>query len=143
MRIKLFTVCILFGACPLWVVGQIKAKIVDDYIRAFNDRDIAGYLAPLADSVKQIKFPNEIVGKSKSEVRMSYTNAFDAKLGGQITILGRVEIGNIYIIEQSLRREGFQPVDQYILFKFAGDKITEIHYLPKNFSWPRSGIFDK
>jgi hypothetical protein len=79
----------------------------------------------------------------KSEVRMSYTNAFDAKLGGQITILGRVEIGDIYIIEQSLRREGFQPVDQYILFKFAGHKITEIHYLPKNFSWPNSGVLEK
>lgn len=143
MRIKLLTVCIIFVACPLWVVGQTKASIIDDYIDAFNNRDIEGYLAPLDDSVKQIKFPDEIVGKSKSEVRMSYTNAFNAKLGGQITILGRLEIGDIFIIEQSLRRGDFQPLDQNILFKFAGDKITEIHYLPKNFSWPKSGMFDK
>lgn len=144
MRLKLLTVCIIFVTCPLWVVGQTKAEIIDDYIAAFNSRDIEGYLAPLADSVKHIKFPDEIVEKSKSEVRISYTNAFNAKgLDGQITILGRLEIGDIYIIEQSLRQGDFQPVDQYILFKFAGNKITEIHYLPKNFSWPKSGMFDK
>lgn len=143
MSIKFLTVCIIFATSPLWVVGQTRAKIIDDYIGAFNNRDIEGFLTPLADSVKQIKFPDEIVEKSKSEVRISYTNAFNAKLGGQITILASLEIGDIYIIEQSLRRGDFQPVEQYILFKFAGNKITEIHYLPKNFSWPKYETPDK
>lgn len=145
MRIKSLIVSIIFLTCPLLTMGQTKAQIIDDYIDAFNKRDVERYLLPLDDSVKQIKFPEKrMVGKSKSEIRATYTSAFNAKeLGGQISILGRLEIGEIYIIEQSLRRGDFQPVDQYIVFRFRGDKIIEIHYLPKNFSWPESVTFDK
>ena len=123
--------------------GQTKSQIIDKYIEAFNKRDIEGYLAPMDDSVKEFKFPDKLVDKSKADVRKTYTSAFNAKeLGGQLTILGRIEIGDIYIIEQSLQRGDFQPVDQYVLFRFSGDRIVEIHYLPKNFSWPKIG-FDR
>jgi hypothetical protein len=113
-------------------------------LRSSRHRDIEGYLAPLDDMVKFVKFPDMIAEKSKSEVRVSYTNAFKSKgLGGQISIQGRMEMGDIYIIEQSLRDGDAEPIDQYLLFKFSGNKITEIHYLPKNFNWPKSGVLDK
>lgn len=137
MTIQRLTFLLVFASlCQAYC--QTRSQIIDRYIDAFNKRDIEGFLAPMDDSVKQYKFPDNIVEKSKADVRKSYTGAFSAKqLGGKLIILGSIEIGDIYIIEQSLRREDFQPVDQYVLFRFSGDRITEIHYLPKNFNWPK------
>lgn len=140
MRTQVLTTFLFLFAGSCQIYGQTKTQIIDKYIDAFNKRDLEGFLAPLADSVKQFSFPGKIVEKSKAEVRESYTRAFNASaLDGQMTILGRQEIGDLYIIEESLQRSGSQ-VDQYILFKFSGDKIIEVHYLPKNFSWPRAGL---
>jgi len=125
-------------------MGQTKSQIIDNYIDAFNKRDIEKFIEPLDDSVKQIQFPDKVVEKSKSDFRASYISAFNAQeLGGQIQIIGKLELDDILIIEQSLQRADLQPVDQYVLFRFKGNKITEIHYLPKNFSWPKFGMFDK
>jgi hypothetical protein len=142
MTIQRLTFLLVFASlCQTY--GQTRSQIIDRYIDAFNKRDIEGFLAPMDDSVKQYRFPDKIVEKSKADVRKSYTNAFSAKgLGGKLTIIGRIEIGDVYIIEQRLQREDSQPVDQYILFRFSADRITEIHYLPKNFSWPKIG-FDR
>ena len=128
----------VIGASAATVSAQSKEQIINSYNNAFNARDVEGFLEPLDDSVKTFKFPNTLVENGKPKVRESYTPAFKSKeLGGQIEILGRVEIGDVYIIEQSLRRSGFPSVDQYVIFKFKGNKIIETHYLPKNFSWEK------
>lgn len=143
MSIQRLIFLLVFFACLHQTYGQTKSQIIDSYVNAFNNRDIEAFLAPMHDSVRQFKFPNQIVEKSKAEIRKSYTSAFGAReLGGQLTILGRIEVGDVYIIEQSLQRANFKPVDQYVLFRFSGEQIIEIHYLPKYFSWPKNG-FDR
>ncbi len=139
MKARLFATFILCLMFLFPASGQTKTQIVDDHIAAFNKRDIEGFIKPMSDSVKLIAFPDIITEKSKKEVRKNYAAAFDSKeLGGQMIILGKLEIGNVYIVEESLQRDGLEPVTQYILFRFSGDKIIEIHYLPKNFSWPNT-----
>lgn len=132
MRIILALILItLFGS----VIAQTKEQIIDNYIKAFNARDIEGYLKPLDDSIKVIKFPNRVFDNGKNKIRASYTSAFRA-LSGQIEVLGKSEIGDFFVIEQRLKRSEFQSIDQYVIFKFRENRIIETHYLPKNFSWP-------
>ena len=116
------------------VIAQNKEQIINDRIEAFNSRDVEKYLEALDESVKEFRFPNQIRYAGLDEVRDAYLSAFKApELSGTIEILGRSEIEDIYIIEQSLKGFGTEPVDQYVLYKFKGNKIIEIHHLPKNY----------
>jgi len=131
----------IFFVSPIWVSAQDKNEVVKNYIAAFNSRDVNKYLEFLDDSIVEYVFPNEILYKGKEQMRKAYTSAFNATvLGGKIKILGTSEIGGVYVIEQSLIGNGPDSVDQFIMFKFSENKIVEIHYLPKNFSWKNRNV---
>jgi hypothetical protein len=133
---KVLTPIAVVAAAPLLTWGQTRDAIIEAHISAFNMRDVEKYLEPLDDSVKLFRFPDKVGEKSKAEVRIAYSSAFNAKeLGGTIKVWGKMQVGDIYIVDQSLVREGFAPVDQYVLYRFRSSKIIEIHYLPKNFTW--------
>lgn len=112
--------------------AQTKDEILDNRIKAFNERNIEKYLEPLHDSVRQVVFPNNVTDSNKQSVRTSYTSAFNA-LDGQITVKGRKDFGEFCIEEQSLERLGHSPVVNYVMYKFKGNRIIEILYLPKNY----------
>jgi hypothetical protein len=108
-------------------------EILDYHIEAFNKRDIEKYLHHLHDSVTVTTFPAEITDKNIGDVRTTYTSAFNAKsLGGQIRIAGRRKFGDYYIQEESLEGFNTEPVMNYVMYRFKGNKIIEIVYLPGN-----------
>jgi hypothetical protein len=122
----------------MFAFGQSKDDIIKEYVDSFNKRDIEKFVALFDDSAKIVAFPDMIREKSKSEIEKTHLDAFKSKeMSGEITILGKTEINDIYIVEQSLRGFKSEPVDQYLIFKFRGHKILEIYCLPKNFSWKR------
>jgi hypothetical protein len=83
-----------------------------------------------------VTFPGRKDAKNKTEVRKTYTSAFNAKsLSGKMSIINQMELGDYYFQEQSLGGFNDEPVVNYLLFKFKDDKIIEIIYLPKNWCY--------
>ncbi len=114
-------------------VAQSDFEILDSRVEAFNQRDIEKYLNHMHDSVKVITFPNEVTNNNKAEVRASYGSAFKAtSLGGKMRIVNRRKFGDCYIQEEWLEGFNSEPVMNYVMYRFKGDKIVEIVYLPGN-----------
>lgn len=128
--------CLLMVATSSLIFGQTKERVIDNYVEAFNARDIEKFIDLFDESARIIGFPDLVREKSKHEIKESHLPAFRSKeLTGEIFIVGKSEIGDLYVIEQSLKGFRTGPVDQYLIFKFKGNKIIEIQYLPKNFRW--------
>jgi uncharacterized protein (TIGR02246 family) len=96
---------------------------------AYNDRDMAAYLALFHDDAVLINLPGqEVIATGLDEIRAMYTARFVTP-GLRCVVYHRSEIGPIAIDRETVHTDGQPAVDILAMYEVIDHKIKRIFFI--------------
>jgi len=78
------------------------SDVVDEQIKAYNNRDIEAFAATYHDSVELYLFPDECFCRGKKDLREQYTARFKARPEARAAISNRIIMGSYVIDDETV-----------------------------------------
>ncbi|MEC3966723.1 nuclear transport factor 2 family protein [Flagellimonas halotolerans] len=89
-----------------FVAEESPAKIIQKQVKAFNSRDLDGFVACFADNVLVQRFPNEKMYQGISTMRDNYERFFENVKSSSVEVVNRIILGNTIIDEEKTKVDG-------------------------------------
>lgn len=102
--------------------------VVQEQLEAYNARDIDGFMATYADTIKLYNFPNEVFQESKTKMKEGYGSFFEATSDLHCEIKNRMVIGNKVIDEELVTMNG-SKVHAAAIYEVEDGKITKVTFV--------------
>ena len=111
-----------------FVAEESPRKIVDQQLKAYNNRDIEAFVATYSENVELYNFPNELIGKGRQELRTNYRAFFESTPDLNCEIKNRIVVGNKVIDEEYLTING-QYFSAVAIYEIANGKIAKVTFI--------------
>lgn len=129
---KTLTLLILGFACTSLMAqtGDAAARLAQQQLDGYNNRDIDAFLAPYSDTVKIYNHPNQLQFQGKDQMRAQYSGMFQNATDLHCTLVNRMVLGNVVIDQESvIFDKNRPPVKVMAMYKMAGGKIVEVYFI--------------
>ncbi len=129
---KLFTLVMLFTSLSglMAQTGDAAARLAQQQLDAYNNRNIEAFLAPYSDTVKIYNHPNQLQFQGKDQMRARYSGMFQNTVDLHCTLVNRMVLGNVVIDQESVIFDKTrEPVRVMAMYKMAGGKIVEVYFI--------------
>lgn len=123
---------LLFSAAPglMAQTGDDAARLAQQQLDGYNNRDIDAFLVPYSDTVKVYNHPDQLQFTGKEQMRARYGGMFQNNPGLHGTLVDRMVLGNIVIDQESvIFNKNRPPVKVIAMYKMAGGKIAEVYFI--------------
>lgn len=110
--------------------GNDAAKLVQQQLDAYNQRDIEAFLKPYSDSVKIYNHPNQLIMSGKDKMRANYEGMFANTPDLHCTLMNRMVLGNVVIDQESvIFQKDAAPLEVMAMYKIENGKIAEVYFI--------------
>lgn len=110
--------------------GDAAARLAQQQLDGYNNRDIDAFLAPYSDSVKIYNHPNQLQFQGKDQMRARYSGMFQSTPDLHCTLVNRMVLGNVVIDQESvIFNKNSPPARVMAMYKMAGGKIVEVYFI--------------
>lgn len=103
-------------------------KVVNDQLKAYNERNIDAFVATYANNVSLYNFPNTIRTEGVKNLRETYADFFDRTPGLQAKIKNRILIGNKVIDHEEVLING-QTINAIAIYEVNDGKIQKVWFI--------------
>lgn len=80
-------------------------KPIDEQVRAYNEKDIDGFLKAYCDDVMVLQFPEEVTSQGTRELQKTFSNIFRDFPDAQVNVTNRMVCGQ-YVIDEEVISAG-------------------------------------
>lgn len=101
--------------------------LAQQQLNAYNLRDIDAFLEPYGDDVEIYNYPNSLLYKGKTEMRLDYSALFDSAPDLHCELAGRTVEGNI-VTDQEIVRFGNRKIEASAIFYIEKGKIQKVYF---------------
>jgi hypothetical protein len=131
MKRLFYTVLFTLAATGLYAQkGDDAARLAQQQLDAYNNRDIDAFLAPYSDSVKIYNHPNDLQFTGKAQMRRRYAGMFQNTPDLHCTLINRMVLGNVVIDQESvIISKDREPIRVIAMYKIAAGKIAEVYFI--------------
>ena len=127
---KKLLLLVLLGFAQTTLAQQTAADLAQAQLDAYNQRDLAAFLLPYADSVAVYTFPNQLQYRGKEQMRKVYGEMFQNLPDLHCTLVNRMVMGNTVIDQESVVfRKGEKPLQAIAIYKVQAGKIAEVYFI--------------
>lgn len=110
--------------------GEAAAKLAQQQLDGYNNRDIDAFLAPYSDTVKIYNHPKQLQFQGKEQMRARYAGMFQSTPYLHCTLVNRMVLGNVVIDQESvIFDKNREPARVMAMYKMAGGKIVEVYFI--------------
>ncbi len=110
--------------------GDAAARLAQQQLDGYNNRDIDAFLAPYSDSVKIYNHPDQLQFQGKDQMRARYSGMFQNTPDLHCTLVNRMVLGNVVIDQESvIFNKNSPPARVMAMYKMAGGKIVEVYFI--------------
>lgn len=110
--------------------GDAAARLAQQQLDGYNNRDIDAFLAPYSDTVKIYNHPNQLQFQGKDQMRARYSGMFQSTPDLHCTLVNRMVLGNVVIDQESvIFNKNSPPARVMAMYKMAGGKIVEVYFI--------------
>ncbi len=136
-QIFLLSILLLCYTSLLAQDQNIAARLVQEQLDAYNQRDIEAFLEPYSDSVKIFNHPDQLLYEGKEGMRKRYGPRFESNPDLHCTLMNRMVLDNMVIDQESvIVKKGNPPVQVFAMYKIAGNKIVEVYFIRPKIDHP-------
>lgn len=102
--------------------------VVKDQLKAYNSRDIDGFLDTYANNVQLYNFPNKLSASGKKSMRTQYGSFFESTPDLHCEIKNRIVIGNKVIDEEYVTVNG-DYISAVAIYEVENGKIAKVTFI--------------
>ncbi|HQW00858.1 MAG TPA: amidohydrolase family protein [Saprospiraceae bacterium] len=112
---------------PDTLIPVSPVALAQQQLNAYNLRDIDAFLEPYADDIEIYNYPNSLLYKGKSEMRLDYSALFDSAPDLHCELAGRTVKGNV-VTDQEIVRFGNRKIEATAIFHTEKGKIQKVYF---------------
>lgn len=112
---------------PDTLVPLTPVALAQQQLNAYNLRDIDAFLEPYTDDIEIYNYPNSLLYKGKSEMRLDYSALFDSAPDLHCELAGRTVEGNV-VTDQEIVRFGNRKIEATAIFHTEKGKIQKVYF---------------
>lgn len=112
---------------PDTLIPVTPVALAQQQLNAYNLRDIDAFLEPYADDIEIYNYPNSLLYKGKTEMRLDYSGMFDSAPDLHCELAGRTVEGNV-VIDQEIVRYGNKKIVATIYLHTDKGKIQKVYF---------------
>jgi len=111
-----------------FVAEESPAKIIQKQVKAFNGRDLDGFVSCFADDVVVSRFPNEKMYQGNSKMKDNYERFFENVKSSSVEVVNRIILGNTIIDEEITKVDG-RDGHQVAIYQVENGLITSMTFV--------------
>ena len=112
---------------PDTLIPVSPVALAQRQLNAYNLRDIDAFLEPYADDVEIYNYPDNILYKGKTEMKLDYSALFQSAPDLHCELAGRTIEGNI-VTDQEIVRFGNRRIDANVIYHTGNGKIQKVYF---------------
>ena len=112
---------------PDTLIPVSPVALAQRQLNAYNLRDIDAFLEPYADDVEIYNYPDNILYKGKTEMKLDYSALFQSPPDLHCELAGRTIEGNI-VTDQEIVRFGNRRIDANVIYHTGNGKIQKVYF---------------
>ena len=89
-----------------FVAEESPAKIIQNQVTAFNNRDLDAFVGCFSDDVLVSRFPNEKMYQGNDKMHENYSRFFENVKNSSLEVVNRIVLGNTIIDEEITKVDG-------------------------------------
>ncbi len=102
--------------------------VIKEQLKAYNNRDIDGFMSTYSDNVKLYSFPNTLNTSGKNSMRAHYDSFFESTPDLHCEIKNRMVIGNKVIDEEYVTVNG-NHISAVAIYEVENGKIAKVTFI--------------
>lgn len=120
----------LIAQSKLTTEMKISIALADEQLKAYNKRDIEGFLKPYSDSVKVYSYMNNLLYQGKGRMRDIYTQMFEKNIDLKCKLLNRIAMKDKVIDHEEVTTKKGKPAFRAIaIYTIKEGKIIEVNFI--------------
>ena len=112
---------------PDTLIPVSPVALAQQQLNAYNLRDIDAFLEPYADDVEIYNYPDNILYKGKTEMKLDYSALFQSAPDLHCELAGRTVEGNI-VTDQEIVRFGNRKIEANVIYHTGNGKIQKVYF---------------
>lgn len=112
---------------PDTLIPETPVALAQRQLNGYNYRDIDAFLEPYADDVEIYNYPDDLLYKGKTEIRLDYSGLFESAPDLHCELASRTVEGNI-VIDQEIVRFGNRKIEATVIYHTGNDKIQKVYF---------------
>jgi len=110
------------------LVKDTPEDLVQRQLNGYNLRDIDAFLEPYADDVEIYNYPDQLITKGKTNMRIGYSQMFQTVPNLHCELKGRLIRGNI-VIDQEYVQFGEKILEAIAIYHIENNKIKKVYFI--------------
>jgi hypothetical protein len=112
-------------AGTIFEMPPIDAQIVDRQVRAYNDRDLDGFVACYAEAVVVENADGEVVIRGRDELRERYGRLFASAPSLRAEVATRIRVGSFVVDEERITGRPDGELHAVAIYRLDGDGLID------------------
>ena len=109
-------------------VQQNPVDLVENQLKAYNERNLEAFLESYADNIEIYDFPDKLIAKGKDEIRKMYS-FFGTLKSLHCEILTRIIEGNTVIDKEKVTVNQGKCSQGTAIYKIENYKISKVYFV--------------
>ena len=109
-------------------VQQNPVDLVENQLKAYNERNLEAFLESYADNIEIYDFPDKLIAKGKDEIRKMYS-FFGTLKSLHCEILTRIIEGNTVIDKEKVTVNKGKSSQGTAIYKIENYKISKVYFV--------------
>ena len=110
------------------LVEDTPEDLVQRQLNGYNLRDIDAFLEPYAEDVEIYNYPDQLITKGKTNMRIGYSQMFQTVPNLHCELKGRLIRGNI-VIDQEYVQFGEKILEAIAIYHIENNKIKKVYFI--------------
>lgn len=111
-------------------IEKTAARLAQEQLDAYNNRDIEAFILPYAEDVRVFEFPDKFMYQGRDEMYGLYGRMFARTPDLHCRLVNRMVMGNTVIDQEEVTISKDQPpVKAIAIYKIKDDKIAEVYFI--------------
>lgn len=111
-----------------FVAEESPATIIQKQVKAFNQRDLDGFVSCFAEDVLVRRFPNEKMYQGNDTMMENYERFFENVESSSVEVVNRIILGNTVIDEEVTQVDGREG-HQVAIYQVQNGRITSMTFI--------------
>jgi len=120
----------LLAQSKLTTEMKISITLADEQLKAYNNRDIEGFLKPYSDTIKVYSYMNNLLYQGKGRMREIYTEMFEKNIDLKCKLLNRIIMKDKVIDHEEVTTKKGKPAFRAVaIYTIKKGKIIEVNFI--------------
>jgi len=114
-------------------IEEVALALVEEQLKAYNNRDIEAFLKPFSDNIKRFDYPNQLLFDGKEKMKTIYTQLFDTNPDLHCKTIFRTVFKDIVIDKElvtGMKIKDTNAIPYYLaIYQIESNKISEVRFM--------------